>query len=75
MELYKNLGGNSGVEAYEIGNDFIKVLFKDGSVFLYDYAHTGQVAVETMKLLALNGQGLNSFINASVKKSYAVKLR
>lgn len=29
MERYRNLGGNSGVYAYEIGSNYIKVQFKD----------------------------------------------
>jgi len=38
MERYQNIGGNSGVSAYAIGSDFIKVQFKDGSIYLYDYS-------------------------------------
>ena len=34
MERYQNLGGNSGVVAYEIGQDFIRVQFSDGSIYL-----------------------------------------
>jgi hypothetical protein len=32
MERYKNLGGKSGVSAYEIGSDSITVQFTTGSV-------------------------------------------
>ncbi|MBI4003280.1 MAG: hypothetical protein HY348_16060 [Nitrospira defluvii] len=35
MERYKNLNRNSGVVAYEIGPDFIKVQFSDGAIYLY----------------------------------------
>ncbi len=75
MEQYRNLGGNSGVTAYEIGSDFIKVMFKDGSLYLYNYESTGQQDVETMKELATAGTGLNSFISSKVRKRYAAKLR
>lgn len=75
MERYKNIGGNSGVSYYEIGEDFIIVYFSDNSSYLYNYAKTGSMNVEKMKLFAVNGQGLNSFINITVKYKYALKLR
>lgn len=75
MERYKNLGGNSGVVAYEIGSDFIRVQFSDGSIYLYTYASAGSHNIEHMKQLARNGQGLNSFINTIVRKAYARKER
>ena len=75
MERYKNLGGNSGVMAYEIGSDFIRVQFFDGSIYLYTYASAGSHNIEHMKQLARNGQGLNSFINTTVRKAYARKER
>lgn len=75
MERYRNLGGNSGVAAYEIGDDCITVQFRDGSLYLYNYQSTGISDIEQMKTLALAGQGLNSFISRVVKKRYASKLR
>lgn len=60
MEKYKNLNGKSGVEGYEIGSDFIRVKFNDGSEYTYNYSVTGTSNVEQMKVLALGGQGLNS---------------
>ena len=73
MESYKNLSGHSGVAAYEIESDSIKVQFKDGHVYLYTYASANSGNVERMKSLAVAGSGLNSFINTSVRKSYASK--
>lgn len=75
MEMYKNLGGNSGVAAYGVGGDSITVQFNDGAVYLYSYASAGNHNIETMKKLAAAGQGLNSFIMKYVRKSYAAKLR
>ena len=75
MQTYLNLGGNSGVSAYEIGHDSITVQFKDGAVYLYNYGSTGSENIETMKQLAANGTGLNSFISTTVRKRYAAKLR
>ena len=75
MELYRNLGGDSGIEAYEAGPDFIRVQFSDGSVYLYTYESAGSQNIEHMKQLAVNGQGLNSFINTTVRYDYAQKER
>ncbi len=75
MERYLNLGGNSGVEAYEIGEDYIRVQFADGSVYLYTYASAGREHIERMKELARRGQGLNGYINRYVRKAYERKER
>ena len=75
MERYKNLGRDSGVAAYEVGDDFIRVQFLDGSIYLYTYASAGSHNIEQMKHLARNGQGLNAFINTTVRKAYARKER
>jgi hypothetical protein len=73
MERYKDINGDSGVSAYETGVDFIRVKFKDGSMYLYTSASAGQNNIETMKRLAASGTGLNAFINKNVKKKYARK--
>lgn len=75
MERYKNLGGDSGVVAYEIDSDSITVQFGDGSMYLYNYQSSGRENVEQMKKLAVAGEGLNSFIMRNVRKAYAAKLR
>lgn len=75
MERYRNLGGDSSVVAYEIGSDFIRVQFSDGSVYMYTYASAGSANIEHMKQLARSGQGLNSFIMRHVRKAYARRER
>jgi len=75
MNRYKNLGGNSGVSSYEIGDDYIIVEFSDGAGYLYNYNSTGRSDIETMKSLAVSGRGLNSFISRNVRKRFAEKLR
>jgi len=75
MQYYRNLGGNSGVFAFDIGSNTIKVQFKDGSIYLYNYSATGMSEVERLKDLALSGQGLNSYISKYIKKKYAAKIR
>jgi hypothetical protein len=73
MLRYKNLNGNSGVHAYEIGIDQIVVQFTDGSSYLYDYKSSGSGNVEQMKTLAKKGHGLGTFINKYVGKKFARK--
>ncbi len=75
MQHYQNLGGGSGVSAYEITSDSITVQFKDGAVYLYNYATPGRADVEIMKQLAASGRGLNTYISKTVRKRYAAKLR
>jgi hypothetical protein len=75
MERYKNLGGDSGVSAFEIGDGSITVLFNDGSEYLYTNQSAGSSNIAEMQQLAKAGQGLNSFINRVVRKGYARKLR
>ena len=71
MERYINLGGDSGVSAYEIGSDYILVKFS-GTVrtYRYSYRKAGQNHVENLKRLAKSGSGLNSYINIHVKNLY-----
>jgi len=49
MESYKNLGRNANVIAYEVGSDWIKVQFRDGSIYTYIYQSAGQTNIEHMK--------------------------
>lgn len=65
MQPYANLGGDSGVIAYENGNDYIKVQFESGRHTLYTYTNisTGSSTVQHMQQLADSGHGLNSFIS------------
>jgi hypothetical protein len=74
MENYANLGGDSGVLAYQISSDFIIVQFKSGqdTFYKYTYVSAGNSAIETMKNLARQGQGLNSYISTN-KPQYVSK--
>lgn len=75
MERYKDIDGDSGVVAYEYGDDYIRVQFSTGKIYLYTYASAGSNNIEQMKVLARNGEGLNAYINTRVKKKYARKER
>ena len=60
MQAYRNLAGNSGVEAFDILRDGIKVRFVSGGTYLYDYRVPGRTRVEEMKRLARAGRGLST---------------
>ncbi|MGQ0826991.1 MAG: hypothetical protein ACT4ON_01220 [Bacteroidota bacterium] len=74
MKLYKKVNKDSGVYAYEIGKDHIKIQFNDGSTYLYTYSHTGKKNIEQMKKLAETGKGLTTYINKYIREKYALKL-
>lgn len=75
METYKNLGGDSNVESYEIAEESITVVFRSGRDrhYLYTYNRPGKYHVEEMKSLARNGRGLNSYISRVVKSNFEDK--
>ncbi|MCH8518733.1 hypothetical protein LAT59_03145 [Candidatus Gracilibacteria bacterium] len=70
MIPYKNINGDSGVISYEYGEDYIKVKFKDNSIYVYTYESAGKIHIDKMKQLADLGQGLNAYINTNVKYLY-----
>lgn len=74
MEIYKNSGGNSGVNAYEILENSMVVEFSNGAIYLYTVESAGRSNIERMKALARSGKGLNSFIITRVKGNYLKKV-
>ena len=73
LQNYKNLGGDSGVEKFEIGDDWIRVIFDSGVEYLYTAHSAGSENIIEMKRLAHQGEGLNSFIMLNVAKDYESK--
>lgn len=74
MQPYIDPDRDSGISAYENGKDYIKIQFKDGSVYLYSYASAGSHCINQMKILAERGDGLNAYINDE-KPDFASKLK
>ena len=70
MKRYSDIDRDSGVVAYETGDDFIRVQFHDGAKYLYTYGSAGSHHIEQMKILASRGDGLNAYINHKVRKAY-----
>ena len=73
MERYQDLSGGSGVDSYEVGDDWIKVRFRAGDAYMYTYASAGTERVEHMKELARRGRGLSTYISQHVRQAYARK--
>ncbi len=74
MQKYKNKKGNSGVVAYQMGTDFIKVKFKDGNIYKYTFSSAGNENISKMKELAMIGEGLSTYISTTVKDAYEIKV-
>jgi hypothetical protein len=74
MKPYADINGDSGVVAYDYGDDWIIVEFGKGGKYKYDYNKPGAHDVEEMKRLADTGDGLNAYININVRSNYAAKL-
>ena len=73
MTKYKNLSGESGIIAYEIGSDFIRLQFEDKEIYLYTEDSTGAEHIAKMKELAEKGRGLNTYVNQHVRGKYEKK--
>jgi hypothetical protein len=73
MDKYRGADRDSGIAAYEAGADYIRVRFKDDSVYLYTADSTGRDDIEAMKSLADQGDGLNTYINRRVRKRYELR--
>ena len=74
LQRYKNLSGESGVLAYEIGDPAIIVRFTGGERYLYTDQSTGADNIAEMQRLATLGSGLSTFISQVVKERYERKL-
>lgn len=71
MKNYANLGGNSNVQSYEIGDNFIAVKFNGtNKIYVYSYSSAGAKNVDLAKELAENGSGLNSHIMLNMKDDF-----
>ena len=71
MRPYKNANGNSGVVEFSIGDKYIEVRFASSAkIYRYSYKSAGIDKVERMKYLAIQGSGLNAFINKYARNDY-----
>jgi hypothetical protein len=75
VERYRNLSGDSGVEAYALGDGCIAVRFSSGVIYWYTEASVGPDHVAEMTRLACYGKGLSTYISThpDVSAGYAKK--
>ncbi len=74
MEQYLNYSGESGVQEFEIGPEFIVLRFKRSPTrYLYDYFSAGKERVLEMVRLAKTGRGLATYVSRHVNGMYARK--
>ena len=72
FKRYKNLGGNSSIECFEIGRDYIALVFKGMKhMYVYPLALLGSNNYTQMVFLAERGQGLRGYASANCNKSYS----
>ena len=73
MKTYQDINGDSGVSAYDYGDDWIKVQFKYGGIYEYQSSKIGSSHLSRMKFLADAGDGLNAYINTNpvVRNGYS----
>ena len=76
MKPYRNLSGDAGVAAYELGPDWIRIQFIRGGTYRYTRDSVGSRKLKEMKRLAEEGRGLTTFINQhpGVKNGYTTHL-
>ena len=53
MKTYRDIDGDSGIAAYDYGDDWIKVQFKGGNTCEYQASKIGQAHIAAMKALAV----------------------
>lgn len=71
MHRYANKSGNSGVYAFDIAPHHISIQFNENQkIYTYSYRKAGIYHVEQMKVLALKGLGLSTYIAKQVKDLY-----
>ncbi|SEI65695.1 hypothetical protein [Frateuria terrea] len=70
MQPYRHLDSHSGVTAYELGADWIRVWFVNGADYRYSAARAGAEHVRNMQILAQAGEGLATYISKFVHDDY-----
>ncbi len=75
MRIYTDLNGDSGISAYDYGDEWIRIQFKHGGTYEYRLAGIGSSHLNNLKRLADSGDGLNTYLNQNqdVRKGYSSK--
>jgi hypothetical protein len=72
---YKSQNPNAGVVNYEIADGAMILEFTGGKFrYVYDRTSPGALHLEAMMRLAIQGNGLTTYVNQHVRKNYAGRL-
>ena len=63
MKPYTDRNRDSGIVAYEYGDDWIHIQFKHGGTYEYLSSNISAAHLNTMKRLSDSGYGLNAYNN------------
>jgi len=74
-EKYQNLSGKSTVASYKILKDSVTIGFTSHAKYIYSNQSAGSQNVSKMKVLALAGKGLGTFIENNLKDKFSRKVR
>ncbi|MES2559840.1 MAG: hypothetical protein V4590_08885 [Bacteroidota bacterium] len=77
MTTQLNIGGESSIDNYHIGEGFIIVVYKAGYGYLYNAIKPGSTIVDQMIRVAKAEavEGLGQYIQSHVRGNYYQKLR
>ena len=73
MQQYANLSGCSGVSAFELLDDGIRVQFRSGDVYTYTIRSAGSSNIVQMIELAKDGRGLSTYISQNCRELFESK--
>ena len=70
MRPYGDNNGTSGITAFAMDPDdnYIEIEFTSGGIYTYRKDRVGETNFAVMKALAINGNGLNAYINEHVRR-------
>ena len=74
MEHYLNKCGKSPITRFHIEDEKVTVWYNDDTSYSYSYARAGKPVVDRIKELALQGEGLATFISQQAKFLYDHKI-
>lgn len=74
MEKYLNKSGSSPISKYRIEDERITVWYSDDTSYSYSYSRAGKPIVDKLKELAIEGEGLATYISQQAKFLYDHKV-
>ena len=74
---YNDKKQSSYIDSYQIGDDYIDIIFKKepNTVYHYSYLKPGEFEVECMKAAALNRSGLTGYLDTHCRYFFEYKTK